>query len=473
MLKGFRKFVPAMALAGALLAAALPAGSARAQTVPFSSGFQVQNLASSGATLSMAFYNEDGTAPAATIPASIAANGQVTYATLPSGVAAGFKGSAVISSDQRIAAIVNLVSPNNANITLGSSYVGVTGGSNRVSLPLLFKDYFGYNSFFSVQNVGQAATTVTVTYAGGGVAANTTDTVTIQPGASHRFDQAASTKLPADFNGSAIVTSSGSNIAAVVTQYGRGQSLTYNGFATGSKAPIFPLINTNNFGYRTGISLQNAGTTATNVTVTYTASAGGASCTETQSIPGNGGTAFFALYAFGGQKPANVTITENCPDSGAFVGSARVTTNSANADLVGIVNQTNDGELKGGSYSSFDAATATNRVVYPLIQDRFFGYNTGFSMINVGTVATTITCTYSGTNITQTSPSLAPGAGWTVQQTNLIQDRYNGSGTCTASGATARIVGVANQLQARNIVNGVESTKVDRLFVYEGTNTSN
>lgn len=457
-MKSLRKFVPAVALAGAMLAAALPGGSAKAQTVPFSSGFQVQNLASVGATISMAFYPEDSTSASDTVGATIPANGQVTYATLPSAVDAGFKGSAVISSDQRIAAIVNLISPNLNNLSLGSSYVGVTGGSQSVSLPLLFKNSFDFNTFFSVQNVGQAATQVTVTYSGGGLNSPVTEQATIQPGAAHRFDQQSNPNLPNGFNGSAVVTSTASDIAAVVTQWSSTTSLTYNGFAAGTTDPFFPLVNANNAGFITGISLQNIGTASTNVTVTYTPSSAGQTCTETKTIPAKG-TAFFALNSFSTTPESGVT--ENCANGATFVGSARVTTNSANQPLVGIVNQLNQGTRKGGSYSSFDASAGTNTVVFPLIQDRYFGYFTGISIVNTGSVPTTIECTFSGSSQKQTSGTIQPGGSYTVIQNNVIAADYNGSGRCVANASGAQIVGIANQLGGGN---------VDTFFVYEGTN---
>jgi len=465
MFKGIRKFAPALALAGALLAAGLPGGSAKAQNVPFSSGFQVQNLESVGANISMAFYPEGGSNPTATVTDTIPANGQKTYATLPQQVASGFRGSAVISSDQPIAAIVNLVSPNLNSLSLGSAYVGVRGGSSQASLPLLFKNFFGFNTFFSVQNVGQAATTVTVTYRGAGLSSPVTQTANIQPGASARFDQLTNTSLPNNFNGSAIVTSTGSDIAAVVTQYDANTSLTYNGFSAGSNAPYFPLVNANNAGFITGIPVQNLGSQPTNVTLSYTPSSAGQACTETRTIqPGQ--SQYFALNAFAATPEQGVN--ETCANGGTFIGSARVTANSANQPLAGIVNQLNGAIKKGESYSAFDAAAATNTVVYPLIQDRIAptlappnGFFTGISIVNVGTVPTTIECTFSNSSVRQTSQTIQPNGTFTVQQLNAISAGYNGSGRCVATASGAKIVGIANQLALGS---------VDTFFVYEGTN---
>jgi hypothetical protein len=439
-----------LALFGAL-------NSASAQTThTYSTGIQVQNLSPSVANIVLSFYAEGNGTPSATVNATVPANGSTTYATLPSVVSAGFKGSAVISSDQKIAAIVNVVGD---NLAFGGGAVnGFSGGASPISLPLLFKNSFGFNTFFSVQNAGTAAADITVTYRGGGLASPLAVTANIPAGSSRSFDQATNAQLPAGFNGSASITSNQPIVAAVV-EVGPTTMLAYGSFTKSSKAPLFPLVQANNFGYISGIALQNNGASATNVTVSYTPSGAGngTACTETLNIPANG-TTFFAINAFSATDPT--PSDDTCANGGKFVGSARVTTNSANVDLVGIVNQLNSGANKGGSYNSFDAADATATVVLPLIQDRNFGFFTGLNIMNVGP-ATTVTCRFSGTTKTQTATLAANGVATLVQQ-GQIADKYNGSGTCTASGAGAKIVGVANQVS-------VTST-ADMFFVYEGTN---
>lgn len=471
-MKGFRKIASTIALSTALALGTLTAAPAQAQTgtsLPFTTGIQVQNLASSQATVSFAFYAEGGSTSVGTIAnQTIPANSSITYAQLPStAVPANFRGSAVISSDQRIAAIVNVVSPDVSNISFGGeAYVGVTGGSTTASLPLLFKNYFGFNTFFNVQNVSQTPANITVNFVGQDGSGNPVTLErtqsNVQPNASVRFDQQAEAGLPNGFNGSATITSN-TDVAAVATQVGPTTLLVYNGFSEGSTRPIFPLVNTNNFGFTTGIALQNRGTQATNVTVSYTTSGVGTSCAETKSIPA-GGTTYFALGAF-----SETQTGENCANGAAFVGSGRVTANSAEQPLVAVVNQLNGGTNRGGSYSSLSADGATSTVVYPLIQDRFFGYFTGVSLINVGDTPTTITCTFRGTaggqtvTGTQTSETLQPGGTFTPVQNGAIANQFNGSGVCTASGTGAQIVGIANQL--------LGTGNVDTFFVYEGTNS--
>jgi hypothetical protein len=446
------RLAAALVMALTLVVIAGPLSSFAANT--YSTGFQVQNLSSSVANVTIAFYPQNNGTPSASVSTTIQPKSSALYATLPSSVTAGFTGGAVISSDQNVASLVNVIA--NGNFNYGDSYTGVTAGANSVTIPLLFKASFGFNTFFNVQNTGSAAASVSITYSGGGLGSPLTQgPFTIQPGSSTQFDQSANASLPAGFNGSAVVTSN-QPVAAAVVEAGPTTLLAYNGFTSTSTAPVFPLVNANNSGFITGISLQNAGTSATNVTVSYTPSAAGAACTETQTIQPKG-TAFFALNAF-----ASSVAGENCANGAKFVGSGRVTANSANQPLVGVVNQLNSASNKAGSYNGANPAEATSAVVFPIIQDRFFGYFTGFSIVNVGSSATPVTCTFSGTGATQSVASLAPGATFTAVQQGAIANAYNGSGTCTASAAGAKIVGILNQVNP--------SATTDAFFVSNGIN---
>lgn len=465
-MKGSRYILSVIGLVLAAVVGFMPSRTASAQVnLAFTSGFQVQNLNSStAANVTISFYSLDGSSVAGSVDVTIPAGDDVTYASLPTnpGAPANFDGSAVLSSDQRIAAIANVVSPDLSLSFGGEAYVGVTQGSTTVSLPFLNKAYFNINSFVNVQNVGQSATDVTITYRGGGLSSPLARTYqNLQPGAAHRFDQAADPGLPAGFNGSATVTSTTSEIAAVATQVGRTTVQIYNGFSAGSTLPVFPLVATNNFGFVTGITLQNLGSTDTSVTVAYTPddASSGTACTETKTVPANGST-FFAIDAFRIAQDG-----ENCANGARFVGSGRVTANSTNQQLVGIVNQLNSAANKGGAYGAFDPNAGTPTVVFPLIMDRNAGFFTGLSIVNAGTLPVDIVCTYSGTTITQSRANVAAGASYTLQQYNVLGSGYVGSGTCKASGtnaATAKLVGIANEARTTG-------TK-DTLFVYEGAN---
>lgn len=466
-MKAFR-YLGGVVAAAALAVSGVGLGAAQAQSITFSSGIQVQNLSSTAANISIAFYPIKNGTPAATFDATVPANNSVTYATLPSAVQAGFDGSAVISSDQRIAAIANIVSPDiNTFATTGlggEAYSGVTEGSTSVSVPLLFRNASGFSTFVAVQNVGSTATNITITYQNGATQTESN----VPPGSSVRFDQRTATGLRDGFVGAATITSTASDIAAVVSQVGPTTLLIYNGFSTATAtAPVFPLVNANNSGFITGIAIQNAGTAATTVTVSYSPSAGtggttnGTACTETLTIQPKA-SANFAVDAF-----RTTVAGENCANGALFVGSGRVTANTGNQPLVAIVNQLNSSTNKGGAYSAFDTGVASDTVVYPLIQDRVANFFTGVGVYNAGTVDTTVECTYTGTagttpvsGVKQTSGTLKPGETFSVVQNGAIGNNFTGSGVCRATATGAKIVGIANQLRA-------SGTK-DTFFVYEG-----
>jgi hypothetical protein len=426
----------------ALLAVlALPTAGSFAQIATYSSCFQVQNLEGQLATIVITFYARAGGTPT-TVNDTINANSSKTYCPLP--VAAGFDGSVVISSDREVAAITNVFSTD--GLDYYASYTGFQAGSGTALLPLLMKGNFGFNTWFHVQNTGTANTNVTVTYSDGAAAAACNN---LEPGRACKFDQ-ASEPHAAGWVGSATVTASGGqSIAVTVMEVGPTTLFSYDGFTGGANNPVMPLINANNFGYITGIQIFNSGSAATDVTVSYTPSSAGSACTETQNVPA-GQSRTFALQAFsaGGACGAQT-----------FVGSGRVSANSASQPLAAIVNQLNQSANKGAAYNAFNPASGTSMVVMPLIMDRNFGYFTGFSVTNVGSAATTVTCTFTNSSRT-VSGTLQPGQALTDVQLNQLANGYVGSATCTAPGG--QIVGIVNELAT--------SGAGDAFLVYEGTN---
>jgi len=405
----------------------------------YTSGFQVQNLSSSTANIVISYYDQAGNV-VSTASDTLNASGSKTY--FPIHPASGFNGSVVISSDQEIASVVNVLGSGSHNA--GASYVGSKSGGTNVSIPLLMKGNSGYNTWFNVQNTGSSNATVNVSYSDGA----SVGPITILPGASHTFDQSTETHSSSVF--SAIVTSDQPVVVAVIEE-NSATMFAYGGVSSGTTNPVMPLINANNSGYITGIQIQNTGGSSTDVTVSYTPSTAGTACTETQTIPA-GQSKTFALYAF-----ANGT-NSNCIAGAKFIGSAQVTANSTNQNLVAIVNQLKAG-VNGEAYGAFDPATASNTVVLPLIMDRNSGWFTGFNVMNVGSAATSITCTFSGSSYTINTGSLNPGAAYNAIQQNQIANGYVGSATCTAANAGDKIVAVVNEL---NPATG------DNLLVYEG-----
>lgn len=447
MSKAFRILLVAALLIGAFAVMQPQVAQAQPPFTKFTayiSGIQVANLdASAAASISLTAYNPDGSVNGTPLPDTIPVNGSKTYFPI-SNVAAGFQGSVVVSSNKNVAAISNILS---ADFRAGASYVGRSGGSNTVLLPLLNKDNSGYTTWYSVQNAGGAAATITVNYSSG-LSVN----ATIAPGAAKVFYQSQE-----NHNGQRVFAgtiTSNQPIVAAVIQESTAVMFAYTGFAApGVTQPVFPLINANNSGYITGLQIQNAGNTATTVTVSYSPAPGannGTACQETQTInPGQSNT--FALFAFNGPVAG-----ENCADKARFVGSAKVTANTANQPLVGVGNQLSGNN--GEAYGAFGDSDAGRVVSMPLIMDRNGGYFTGFNVQNVGTSATSVTCTFSSSGVTETE-NLQPNQAMNRLQLNKLGPGYVGAATCTGAAADAKLVAVVNQ---------VNPNSLDNFLVYEG-----
>lgn len=441
----------------------------------YETAVNVTNVSNDPGTITLVFYRPNGTV-AASIPHPIAAFETKEFTTFP-GVASGFSGSMIIESTVPLASMGMVIGKNAAGQARGyAGYIGTSSGSDRVYLPLLMSNNYGYHTFFHIQNTSNSDVNVTVTYSDGvpGPVING-----LKPGASYKIDNRLEPGHVRDFTG--IVEATGP-IAVAVVEYNTGagnQLYSYSGFNSGSTNPIFPMINENNFGYWTSANIQNVGTQPTTVTLTYTPTEAGTACTETQTIP-PGEKRDFATYVFAYDKARYPhDITSNCGLGQRFIGGAVVTSNSANQPLVGIVNQintTNDPN-KGAALMSQNPDSASNTVVFPYLQQWAGTWNwwTSLTIINVSGAsmpANSITCSIRGTgpagpvNVTLRNPTALPnGAGWLHQ---FYRDRaplpngFVGGAVCTTPGGA--IVGTMNILAANA---GIE---VDSLAVYEGIN---
>jgi len=431
---------------------------AQTQFPAYVSGIQVANLdTTAAASISITAYKaSDGTQDGQPLADSIDPGASKSYFPI-SNVQQGFSGSIVISSNKSVAAISNILS---SSFSAGAAYVGRAGGSNTVLLPLLNKNNGGYFTWFSVQNAGGSDANITIDYS----SSLPNVTATIRPGAAKVFYQAQENHDVPRF--AATITSNQPIVAAVIQENPK-TMFAYTGFSSGATNPVFPLINANNSGYVTGLQIQNAGTQATQVTVTYKPSPNGqggtigTECTETQTIqPGNSNT--FALLAFL-RDDGDASTTDNCADGVRFIGSAQVTANSTSQPLVGVGNQLLP-NVNGEAYGAFSQADGGRTVVLPLIMDRNSGFYTGFNIMNIGTAATDISCSFSNSSVTVSASGVQPGAAMNDIQFNKLANGYVGSATCTGSAADAKLVAVVNELK---------SGAVDNLLVYEGIRADN
>lgn len=147
---------------------------------------------------------------------------------LPSGTLT----SAKIESDQNIVAVVN----EQNSYKRAASYAAFASGSTTVSVPIILKRYYNYNTSVTCQNIGASSTNVTITYSD--------DTITVindvLANGTALFYQPGEAGLSDGFNGSATITSSGQPIVCVANEdQNEGtfattlfdQLLSYEGFA--------------------------------------------------------------------------------------------------------------------------------------------------------------------------------------------------------------------------------------------------
>jgi len=460
----FKKFLAVIFIfALALGVVATPAQAA--VPVNYESSIQVRNLTGTAGTINLSFYDLSGAVVGTPLTDAIAANETKSYyrSTMP--VDAGFNGSVVISADVEIAAMSNLVGLDAAAQPVSyAAYSGFDGGATSAYLPTLFKDNYGYNTLFYVQNTGGVNTAVTVEYSDG----TTADIAAIAPGQSVIVNQKTETHTPKVF--SATLTSTAAPIAVTVVEEGP-TLFSYTGFGAGAVEPLMPLINQNNYGYFTGVQIMNTGAAETVVTVHYTPSLGGTACFETRTIPAGGSKTFSQFVFYQTQTETDPAFDTDCVMGETFIGSAKVTANSASEPLVAVVNQLQLAQVKGGAYVAFDPAQGGATIVYPLIMDRNYGYFTSHSIVNVGTTQIAVgalSCLFTGTDKTGpvsktiTNPVAIPADGsWTLNHQDLLGDGFVGGATCTGP-TGALLVGTSNQLGM-----GTNYTGVDTLLVSE------
>ena len=385
--------------------------------VTLSSGIQIQNLSTQAAHVTVSYIGTFPATQSLTIPASQS----VTLFGDSMEVSTEFFGSAVITSDQPVAAITNVQT---TNPPTGEAYNGIGQPATTVHVPLFQQANGGFDTSLFVMNASSLSNDVTVTFLSATGAVVSTASASVPPLGSTAFP---ATPLPITgaFVGSAIVTAA-QPVAVVVKQSNGAILFLSNGSAAGSPTLFAPLLMTDNNGWSTGLQVQNRGTLAT-----------------TASLFLNGGTTAVAAARL---NPGQSVTWFPLPGTTAgtrFVGSGTVTSDNGQP-LVGIVNELNTVTGQGMAYDTFNGGSQT--VNLPLIMFDNHGFFTGEQIQNVGTCDTTVDFSIDGTLVT--SRALAIGQSFTLFSTTSNPIPNGG----TVAGATARardacgaIVGIVNE----------------------------
>jgi hypothetical protein len=386
----------------------------------YASGIACANLGTSAATISLVFYNANGTtALSYTDPATIAVGGSRNYFTpsSPAGLPSGFVGSAVVSSDQPLACTVNTQAVGTglgtaANPARVDTSAGVTSDKVNSILyaPQVIKALGGFNSYVSVQNTESAAQTVYVSYVDrfGTAYPAARESFSIPAQSSHIFYQSQNANLPSGFLGGATITSTG-KLAAVIAFYndaantGRTQFNTYSAFPSGANKVLLPRVVRNYYGFQGGLSVQNVGTSATAITITFAFAGNSYSVNNVSINPG----ATYSPYLPG--------LAELAPVDALAVGQRfgnAVIQAAPGGSIVAIVNEDNRGTCNSApgcgtipteqvgfsnTYTGFTDGAQTTTVFFTQVTRKAGSiYSGGFQLANTTGTATTCNITYSG-----------------------------------------------------------------------------
>jgi hypothetical protein len=246
------------------------------------------------ASVTVRFY-PGGYAPQQNIPA----NGTRTF----NHYATGFFGSAVVSSDQPVVAVVREYS---IDEVFASAYPALLPSTLPIQLPLLFKQIYSqgeyWNTAFQVQNLGDSPTNVSITYVCefGGCSKGETCVgqvaEALDPNEAVNFDQRYHHLDECGwdtFFGSAKVKSSGEPIAVAVNQRPLGGSGltgrlgTYVG-AGGGELVHMPRLQKYAGGWSTSVTVRNAGAQDVTISLYYYDAAGNPRGTHSETIEGEG-----------------------------------------------------------------------------------------------------------------------------------------------------------------------------------------
>jgi hypothetical protein len=422
----------------------------------WNSSFQVQNLEGVDATILVYYYDQSGVL--AEVEAGFSNPQQDTVKVgqsntyFPVHAKAGFNGSVVISSTRRVAVISNVFA-NTPRQAIGS-YVGFEKGGPDVYFPLVMKNNNSQTSTFNVQNTGETDATVTISFipeAGSTYPAISSIVAVIPKYTAKTYNLGTLSQFngASKWVGSAVASvedRTNDSVAGVVNNVKTSNTSayelsTYNGFiGTGSKEVVLPLVQENNSSNRTAISCQNVGGGAADIKVTYTPEAGSvAKPDETKTgVPKNGLAVFIQNYN-GTEK---------------FVGSATATSGE---NMFCVVSQQKFGGAGRSSlYEGFSKATATGKVVLPLIQSRNGSSNTGWVYTAV-TLATAdgqshpIRCDYKpGPGIATPPSQTGTGASVVLVQNDLFGNgtKFVGGAECTVTdGSGVGLFAVVNMLR--------------------------
>jgi hypothetical protein len=373
------------------------------------SGIVVQNVGSGDASVGIVAHGLDGSE--ASFSNSVSEGAILNI--LPTdftGMDAGFQGSAVVSSDKELAAVVNITNRYVSGLGLGDSgashpgaaqYQGMSIADTELRFPFAKNNNYGKTTTFYIQNAGDAAATATATFV-----FNDMDytflTPSIDPGEMVVFTPSdardSSNLAPPSGNvatsaGSLTVTSDEPLAGTVLehkTSEAHGSLLqSTRAFTPADYSNVLyvPMNKDNYYNRWSGLIVQNAGDAIIDISVTYTvgtkdgsctADAGSTSTTTMEDVDPNA-SVIFPSADIPGDGCAAAAVVEVVGGVGEVVGVINESFTSAFLSA----NPTRSQEST--TYSAFSADSATHRISIPLYKEDSYNKGSGVTVQNINT----------------------------------------------------------------------------------------
>jgi len=420
---------------------------------PFSTLFRIQNLGSANASCAYKLYSATGTtafdssaSSSTAVPPILPNESAYIFTPSVSGIPSGQTLAGVVECDQPVAAVVNY-----SDADSGDTYVGVSSPATTLYVPSIYDDYYGFYTSLRIMNASSSANTGSVAYFQGTTQVGS-DSISLAANGSTTINQSGKSFLNSNTGYSARITGSG-NLAAIVQIYGgvgtgvADQLYAFSAFSGGATKVYAPVVMSNYYGYNTAITVQNAGSTTANVTATYS----------------NGTTRSFTLASGASNTLLDFQIL---PAAESLYSAVIESTGSNPQPLIVTVNESNSAKYA----TTYEGLTSGGQnLVAPIVMKEYFGFGSSVTCQNIGTSATSVTVSYTGTGSNGQAVSVAPTVKASSLQPNTsvgifqfndssLPNGFIGSATITAS---QNIICVVNQ----SIVNNAPAAQ-DQLYAY-------
>lgn len=375
---------------------------AAAASGPRTTGFQIQNLGTAEASVTINYYATDGTLVCSdTVAIAIGSSKNYYQGPLSAGgnscisddslYGPTWQGSVVIESTEPVAVITNIAESTNY---AAGAYVGTpdTLVGDPLILPAIMggTGFYGFTTDFAIQNAGASASTCTLYFVNGttGATDKTVPLAAIPVGASYyREQETDDTDLTSNWLG-VVVADCDQPMAGTINQKrlasAAGALLTYDAVAS-DKIPAgsdvsLPVIMWDYFTYWTGVQIV-ATAANTSGTIYFYDDTGTQVFSETFGPLGLYGSHTVLPSTYGGTFTG---LTDELY-SGNIVFSA--------GSGLAMVNQRDTAGAVGMTYGGVFADALSSNISIPFAAHNYFGVSTGFQVVNTG-AAGNITVTF-------------------------------------------------------------------------------